>query len=83
MITKLLHDITQYAYQVQFQVDFKGMLSITFYEDVYNGVKYIRHEHLGYPDCPIEKLNEELEKNLNRFLEEIKNNAVEKDGLAK
>ena len=69
-IITLLHDITQLDYQVQFCRDFTGMIRIE-YKDEYNE-EYYHHEHLSYPDGPIEQLEEKVLESLTRFYAEHK-----------
>ena len=82
MITKLLHDITQAGFRVNFEGDFSGMLTVSFFEE-HVEKDYIRHEHIGYPDCSSDDLEIELTKCLNKFYNEVKDgNNPNKDGLS-
>ena len=78
--TQLLHDLTQLGYEVTFNSDFKGMLTITYKEE--HG-DYIRHQHLSYPDGPMAKLDNALRSSLENFIDEVKEGRVQRDGLAK
>jgi hypothetical protein len=80
VITQQIHDISQEGYEVRFNSDFEGMLTITYQEEYGD---YIRHEHLGCPGFPMERLEKDLQASLKRFLEEVKSGNVKKDGLAK
>ncbi len=69
-IIQLLHDITQWDYQVQFCGDFEGMFRIEYrheYDD-----EYYEHEHRGYPGGTMNQLEKEIIKSLSTFLENIK-----------
>lgn len=81
---KLIHDITQLNYLVEFGDDFEGMVRITFLE-VYpaEGRKgYVRHEHIGCPGWSMEKLEKAVNRCLENFYDEIIEDRIEKDGLA-
>lgn len=69
-IIELLHDITQLPswYEVKFCSDFTGMIRIEFTNELDKG--FYEHEHLGYPDCPLEKLEAEVIRSLTDFLKE-------------
>lgn len=86
MVVKYLHDITQAGYEVIFNDDFEGMLTLTYLEP-YTGPdkskSYIRHEHVSYPGSTDKELEAAVEKSLARFYEEIKDGGKpKKDGLA-
>lgn len=84
-VTELLHTITQRGYQVSFQDDFEGMLTVTYQESYTPGKKdpYIRHEHVSYPGGSMKELEKALVRSLGLFVEEIKNgDKPKKDGLA-
>lgn len=72
LVTKLLHDLTQSGYEVQITDDFNGMLTVTYLKTLSEGRKYIRHEHLSYPDSKMSELNQKLIQSLGDLLEEIK-----------
>lgn len=76
---KVLSDITNKGYCVQFAPDFEGMVEITYSIE---GGEYIRHEHCSYPGSSISELNDAVLLSLNRFLNEITNGEPIKDGLA-
>ncbi len=82
-IVGLLHDITQLGYEVRFGSDFNGMISITYYEDDFDGMYYIRHEHLSFPGGNMIRLEKDMSESLSNFLEEVKVGKPEKDGLPK
>lgn len=80
---KLLHDITQQGYLVHFSDDFDGMITMTVLHEQFKApAKYIRHSHLGFPDCKPEKLESDVNAELQELLDEIKSGNVQKDGLA-
>jgi hypothetical protein len=71
-IVKLIHDITQLSnwYEVKFAQDFEGMLRVDYTQEL--DKDFYEHEHLGYPDCPPEKLEQEVIRSLTEFLEKHK-----------
>lgn len=83
-LIELLHDITQQGFRIEFSDDFEGMITLTVNEDAYPGYKggYIRHEHLGFPECERIFLQNKVEESLEGLLTEIKSGSVQKDGLA-
>ena len=82
MITKLLHDITQLDYRVEFSNDFEGMVNITYYDESnYIPLKYMYHEHLGYPDSKPEELDVAVISSLQDFLSKCQEERIQKDGL--
>ncbi len=83
-LIELLHDITQQGFRIEFSDDFEGMITITVYEDSGPNYKggYIRHEHLGFPQCERSRLQSDIESSLERLLVEIKLGQIQRDGLA-
>ena len=77
---KLLHDITQSGYEVQFSDDFEYGVSITF---TTMGGEYIRHEHINAFNKSFETLESRVNESLNGFLIELaEDGEPRKDGLA-
>lgn len=77
---KLIHDITQKLYTIKFTDDFQGMIEITYLD--YEG-KYIRHEHISYPDSSMKELEKAVIELLTFFYNEIKDGGKpKKDALA-
>lgn len=70
-IVQLIHDITQKDYKVSFAGDFQCMVRIEFTHE-YDS-EFYDHEHLNYPDGPMEKLEEKIQEALVEFLEKISN----------
>lgn len=67
-IVNQLHDITQEDFVVSFHSDFAGMIRIEFTKEY--DEKFYEHEHLGYPDCPRDILEQKIIESLNSFREE-------------
>lgn len=63
-LIKLLHDITQSEYKVEFSNDFEGMITVTY---IGEHLDWRHHEHVGYPGCTSDYLEEVLVKSLERF----------------
>lgn len=64
-ITTLLRDITDMGYSVEFSGDsFDGMMTLTYKGE---GLDWTHHQHLGYPDCPLEHLEKEIIRSLAEF----------------
>lgn len=84
MITSLLHEISQRGYEVIFNSDFEGMITITYKKEVAPGKEgYIRHEHLSYPGGSMKELENKLKASLSVFIEETEGGKdPQKDGLA-
>lgn len=84
MITALLHEITQRGYEVYFNSDFEGMITITYKKEVAPDKEgYIRHEHLSYPGGSMKELDNKVLQSLSQFIEETDNGKKpKKDGLA-
>jgi hypothetical protein len=76
---KLISDITQHGYCVNFSPDFEGMVEVTYSIE---GGEYIRHEHCCYPGSSIAELQISVMESLQRFLDEVRVGAPIKDGLA-
>lgn len=75
-LTKLLHDITQLNYEVQFCSDFNGMVRVEIYDEY--DVEFYKHAHLGSPDCTPEFLEKKIFEYLDRFSRDAKDNREEK-----
>lgn len=84
MITKLIHDISQKGFKINFEGDFAGMLTVTFTDEYEKEPdNYIRHEHLGYPDSTMAELTVSLTSCLQNFYDEVKDGQKpRRDGLA-
>lgn len=83
MISKV-HEITQRGYEVRFNSDFEGMITITYTKETASDKDgYIRHEHVGYPGATLKELDKAVARSLDQFLLETENgNKPKKDGLA-
>jgi hypothetical protein len=76
---KLIHDITQSGYLVEFEDDFSGMITINYKTD---SGEYIRHEHISFPGGTMDQLESSVIKSLEHFLNETKIGEPKRDGLA-
>lgn len=65
-VVQLIHDLTQLGYKISFTDDFSGMLTVNFSKEGDRGFNF--HSHIGYPDCMIEELEQELIEELTRKL---------------
>lgn len=75
MVTKLIYEISQYGYEVKFNSDLDGMLTVTYGKEKSpekQHESYIRHEHISYPKGSMEELDKSLQKSLTEFLNEVK-----------
>jgi len=84
-LVELISKITIEGYEITFSGDFDGMIRVTYYEEHSPSTDggYIRHEHLGYPDCSAKKLEGFLFDSLEQFYNEVKNGgSPKKDALA-
>jgi len=75
-IVDLLHNISQLDYHVQFCGDFNGMIRIEFREEW--SEEFYEHQHLGFPDCPRDRLEKEIIEALSNFWEAHKGESNEK-----
>ncbi len=82
MITKLLHDITQLGYNVQFCSDFEGMIRLEITLE-HGNPDFYQHEHLSFPheptDAHMKKLNNSIRSSLENFLDSVKNGTVDQN----
>ena len=70
-IVRLLHDISQLDYNIQFCGDFVGMIRMEIRKEY--EPDYYEHRHLGFPDCSVEKLSEQVVEALEDFQKELFN----------
>jgi hypothetical protein len=75
MITKLLHDITQEGYEVQFNDDFEGMLTVTYYQPYCgrDGQSMCLYQHVSFPGSTMDQLDARLIESLDKFLIKVRN----------
>lgn len=69
-ITKLLHDLTQRFVEVRFTQDFKGMITISWGENLEE------HHHIGVPHQSIKDLEKQLASFLAQLNEDLNDKAI-------